>query len=66
MQRNMQRNRRKQMNKLILGSVAAAALTLSVATVSAQLNPEQRTAIRAVIGERLTDEMQNRLPDRLA
>jgi hypothetical protein len=59
-------DRRKQMNRLILGSAAIAALTLSVATVSAQLNSEQRTAIRIVIVERLTEEMQNRLPDGLA
>src|SRR5258707_5889161 len=54
------------MNRLVLSSVAVAALTLSGATVSAQLNPEQRSAVRIVIVERLTDEMQNRLPDRIA
>jgi ribosomal protein S20 len=55
------------MNRLILSSVAVAALTLSsVATVSAQLSPEQRSAVRIIIVEQLTDEMQNRLPDRIA
>ena len=54
------------MNRLILSSVAVAALTLSATTVSAQLSSEQRSAVRIVIVERLTDEMQNRLPGRIA
>ena len=54
------------MNRLILSSVAVAALTLSAASVSAQLSSEQRSAVRIVIVERLTDEMQNRLPGRIA
>jgi hypothetical protein len=57
----------KHMNRLILSSVAVAALTLSsVATVSAQLSLEQRSAVRIIIVEQLTDEMQNRLPGRIA
>ena len=63
------------MSRSILGSVAAAALMLSVATASAQtspgtggtaaLSPEQRAAIRIVIAERLKSEM-SQLPDRVA
>jgi Arc/MetJ family transcription regulator len=70
----MQTNRRNEMNRWILGSVAAAAFTFGIATASAQLSPgpsgaltpEQRSAVRAVIAERLTDEMRNRLPEGLA
>jgi hypothetical protein len=68
-------HRRYPMSRSILGSVAAAALMLSVATASAQtspdtggaaaLTPEQRAAIRMVIAERLKSEM-SQLPDRLS
>ena len=63
------------MNRSVLGSVAAAVFTLGIATASAQLSPqgsgataltpEQRTAIRMVIAERLAGEMRDTLPDRL-
>lgn len=57
------------MIKSIFGSTAAAAVfALGIATASAQLNPpgsgaaalspEQRSAIRVIIVERLTDEME--------
>lgn len=61
------------MNRLILGSIAAAALTLSFTTASAQLGPQGgaqapdlRGAIRIIIMERLANEMQGQLPERLA
>jgi len=65
------------MNKSIVGSAAAAAVfALGIATASAQLDPKgsgaaalspaQRSAIRVVIVERLTDEMGNNLPERLS
>ncbi len=64
------------MKRSILGSIAAAALMLSVATASAQQSPQTsgatapspdlRTAIRVIIMERLTSEMQGNLPDRLS
>jgi hypothetical protein len=58
------------MKTLILSSAAAAALTLTLATASAQtrlegngvamLTPEQQTAIRRVIRERLVDQARER------
>jgi len=63
------------MKKTILGSIAAAALTLSVTMASAQLSPQNdpaavspdpRTAIRVIIMERLSSEMQGDLQERLA
>jgi hypothetical protein len=64
------------MRTLIVNSAAAAALALGLATASAQprpegdgatmLTPEQRSAIRNVIRERLGDEMRDRLAERLA
>jgi hypothetical protein len=64
------------MNRSILGSVAAAALTLSVATAFAQQSPQAgdaatpapdlRGAIRVIIMERLANEMQGPLPERLS
>ena len=64
------------MKKAIFSSTAAAVFALGIATASAQLSPkgsgaaaltpEQRSAIRIVIVERLTDEMRNQLPQRLA
>ena len=64
------------MKKAIVSSTAAAIFALGIATASAQLSPkgsdaaaltpEQRSAIRIVIVERLTDEMRNQLPQRLA
>ncbi len=64
------------MHRLILNAVAVAALMLSIPTASAQvspgadavaaLSPEQRTALRTAIAERLADEMRNRLPERLS
>jgi ribosomal protein S3AE len=63
-------NRSVQMKTLILSSAAAAALTLALATASAQtrlegsgvatLTPEQQTAIRRVIRERLVDQARER------
>lgn len=64
------------MKRSILGSVAAAAFMLSIATASAQQSPQAgdaatpapdlRGAIRVIIMERLANEMQGQLPDRLA
>ena len=64
------------MKILMLGSLAAAALTLGMASSYAQsqpegsaavtLTPEQRAAVRSVIRERLTDEMRDKLADRLS
>ncbi len=64
------------MSKRILGSIAAAALALSAATVSAQQSPQAggaatpspdlRGVIRVIIMERLANEMQGTLPDRLS
>src|SRR5262245_10559012 len=65
-------NRSVEMKTLILSSAAAAALTLALTTASAQtrlegngvvmLTPEQQTAIRRVIRERLVDQARERLP----
>ena len=61
------------MKVLMLGSLAATALTLGIASASAQsqpegvtLTPEQRAAVRSVIRERLADEMRDKLADRLS
>jgi hypothetical protein len=64
----IQNNRRYQMKRSILASVAAAALTLALSgtTASAQLNPDQQNTVRIIIVERLAGEMQDTLPDRLA
>jgi hypothetical protein len=70
------KNGRFPMNSSIFGSVVAAALTFSVATASAQpgpdvggaptLTPDQRGAVRVIILQRLANEMQDTLPDRLS
>jgi len=70
------KNGRCQMKRSMLGSAAAATLLLSVATAAAQLSPQTggattqspdaRTAIRVIIMERLANEMQGQLPDRVA
>jgi hypothetical protein len=69
-------NGRCQMKRSMLGSVAAAAFMLSVTAASAQVTPQAggaaspspdlRGAIRVIIMERLTNEMQGQLPDRVA
>lgn len=63
------------MKTLILSSATAAALTLALATASAQtrlegsgvvmLTPEQQTTIRRVIRERLVDQVRERFPEML-
>jgi hypothetical protein len=69
-------NGRCQMKRSMLGSAAAAALMLSVATAAAQLNPQTggataqssdlRGAIRVIIMERLANEMQGGLQERVS
>jgi len=62
------------MKTLILGSVAATALVLSIGLASAQsqqdgsvtLTPEQRAIVRDVIREELQDRLGNRIADRLS
>ena len=64
------------MKTLILGSVAATALALSIGAASAQsqregdsavtLTPEQRTIVRDVVRDELQDRLGNRIADRLS
>src|SRR5258705_2775435 len=64
------------MNRSIVSSIAVAVCAVGIPTASAQVSPEgsgaatltpdQRAAIRIVIVERLTDEMQDRIPEGLA
>src|SRR5262245_27148731 len=61
--RRSQQNGSCQMKRSMLGSIAAAAVTISVATASAQLSPDQQGALRVIIIERLAAEMQDTLPD---
>ena len=64
------------MKTLILGSMAAAALALSIGAASAQsqrdgdtavtLTPEQRAIVRDVVRDELQDRLGNRIADRLS
>ena len=66
----------KSTHSLIVGSLSAAALALGIATASAQsgpqgsaapvLTPEQQAAVRAVIKDRLADELRERIGEGLA
>ena len=72
----MRSNSSKTYTKTLLASSAmAATIVLGLTTASAQsrpeggttqLTPEQRSAIRAVIREKLADDMRERIADRLA
>ncbi len=64
------------MKTVMLGSVTAITLALSIGTASAQsqsdggapilLNPEQQANVREIIRDELQDRLGNRIADRLS